>query len=122
MLSDNALTVIPFVGFLTASPDDSLTEFAVQTERFVSKKLSNKITQQLNDCLVLASMSLPDWCERLTKWCPMLFNYDLRSLYFNYTAYGTSRYVWFMFFLQFYESSLLCSPNFLNLYHNFAAR
>ncbi|XP_067942720.1 E3 ubiquitin-protein ligase HECTD1-like [Watersipora subatra] len=66
-------------------------EFDVESDKFVSKKLTNKITQQLSDCLVLASMALPDWCERLTKWCPMLFSYDLRSLYFNYTAYGTSR-------------------------------
>ena len=76
--------------YLAAISDDRI-EFGVLPEKFVSKKLTNKITQQLSDCLVLASMALPDWCERLTKWCPMLFSYDLRSLYFNYTAYGTSR-------------------------------
>ncbi|KAF6040204.1 HECTD1 [Bugula neritina] len=87
---DDVLRLLQFLYVISLETNDEAA-FAVQPEKFVSKKLTNKITQQLNDCLVLASMALPDWCERLTKWCPMLFSYDLRSLYYNYTAYGTSR-------------------------------
>ena len=43
------------------------------------------------DPLVLASNALPDWCEKLTKWCPMLFAVDTRQLYFTCTAFGSSR-------------------------------
>lgn len=42
---------------------------------------------------MLASNALPDWCEQLTKACPMLFSVDTRQLYFTCTAFGTSRYV-----------------------------
>lgn len=41
---------------------------------------------------MLASNALPDWCEQLTKACPMLFSVDTRQLYFTCTAFGTSRY------------------------------
>lgn len=63
----------------------------VPAEEFVSKKLTNKLNQQTQDPLVLASNALPDWCEQLTKACPMLFSVDTRQLYFTCTAFGTSR-------------------------------
>ncbi|RUS87649.1 hypothetical protein EGW08_004572 [Elysia chlorotica] len=63
----------------------------IPADEFISKKLTNKITQQIQDPLVLASGALPDWCEHLTRWCPMLFPFETRQLYFSCTAYGTSR-------------------------------
>ena len=65
----------------------------VSVDEFVSKKATNKLEQQTKDPLVLASNSLPDWCESITKWCPMLFPFESRKLYFTCTAFGTSRYV-----------------------------
>lgn len=61
------------------------------TGEFCSKKITNKIVQQIQDPLVLASNALPDWCEKLTKNCPMLFSFDTRQLYFSCTAFGCSR-------------------------------
>ncbi|GFO27459.1 E3 ubiquitin-protein ligase hectd1-like protein, partial [Plakobranchus ocellatus] len=63
----------------------------IPADEFISKKLTNKITQQIQDPLVLASGALPDWCEHLTRWCPMLFPFETRQLYFSCTAFGTSR-------------------------------
>ncbi|XP_012942946.1 E3 ubiquitin-protein ligase HECTD1 isoform X2 [Aplysia californica] len=63
----------------------------IPADEFVSKKITNKITQQIQDPLVLASGALPDWCEHLTRWCPMLFPFETRQLYFTCTAFGTSR-------------------------------
>lgn len=63
----------------------------VSVDEFVSKKATNKLEQQTKDPLVLASNSLPDWCESITKWCPMLFPFESRKLYFTCTAFGTSR-------------------------------
>ena len=104
LLPISSLPLLPFPSYLclvllstysqhTLCSAGNESALSVPVERFVSKKLTNKIMQQLSDCLVLTSMSLPDWCERLTKWCPMLFSHDMRSLYFSYTAFGTSRYI-----------------------------
>jgi len=65
--------------------------YHIPIDEFVSKKITNKLVQQLQDPLVLASRALPSWCEDLTYSAPMLFPFDTRNLYFNCTAYGTSR-------------------------------
>ncbi|XP_050406417.1 E3 ubiquitin-protein ligase HECTD1 isoform X3 [Patella vulgata] len=63
----------------------------IPIDEFISKKITNKVVQQIQDPLVLASHSLPEWCEHLTRWCPMVFPFDTRQLYFICTAFGTSR-------------------------------
>ena len=70
------------------------------TGEFCSKKITNKIVQQIQDPLVLASNALPDWCEKLTKNCPMLFSFDTRQLYFSCTAFGCSRYDFEILYLK----------------------
>jgi E3 ubiquitin-protein ligase HECTD1 len=93
---------------------ESSKNFFVAPDEFISKKITNKLVQQLQDPLVLASRALPAWCEDLTyrldfskiafSWifntktdfvyfssAPMLFPFDTRNLYFGCTAYGTSR-------------------------------
>ncbi|CAH1173687.1 unnamed protein product [Phaedon cochleariae] len=63
----------------------------VAPEEFASKKITNKLLQQIQDPLVLSSASLPAWCEELNHSCPFLFPFDTRQLYFNCTAFGASR-------------------------------
>lgn len=60
-------------------------------EHFTSKKITNKLLQQIQDPLVLSSSSLPAWCEELNHSCPFLFPFETRQLYFNCTAFGASR-------------------------------
>ncbi|XP_058454046.1 E3 ubiquitin-protein ligase Ufd4 isoform X2 [Malaya genurostris] len=60
-------------------------------EIFMSKKITNKLQQQIQDPLVLASGSLPKWCEDFNQGCPFLFPFETRQLYFNCTAFGASR-------------------------------
>lgn len=60
-------------------------------EIFMSKKITNKLLQQIQDPLVLSSNSLPDWCENLNQSCPFLFPFETRQLYFSCTAFGASR-------------------------------
>lgn len=57
----------------------------------MSKKITNKLQQQIQDPLVLSSDSLPAWCEDLNQSCPFLFPFETRQLYFNCTAFGASR-------------------------------
>ena len=73
------------------SLDAGIKSFHVAPDEFISKKITNKLTQQLQDPLVLASRALPSWCEDLTYSAPMLFPFDTRNLYFSCTAFGTSR-------------------------------
>jgi E3 ubiquitin-protein ligase HECTD1 len=60
-------------------------------EAFSSKRITNKLVQQIQDSLVLAASGLPDWCHELTSSCPMVFPFDTRLLYFQCTAFGASR-------------------------------
>uniref|UniRef100_A0A182VUY9 E3 ubiquitin-protein ligase n=1 Tax=Anopheles minimus TaxID=112268 RepID=A0A182VUY9_9DIPT len=60
-------------------------------EVFMSKKITNKLQQQIQDPLVLSSGSLPKWCEEYNQTCPFLFPFETRQLYFSCTAYGASR-------------------------------
>jgi hypothetical protein len=60
-------------------------------KELVSNKINNKLVQQLQDPLVLASRSLPDWCKRLINSYSFLFPFETRQLYFTTTAFGVSR-------------------------------
>uniref|UniRef100_A0A1B6DIC7 E3 ubiquitin-protein ligase n=1 Tax=Clastoptera arizonana TaxID=38151 RepID=A0A1B6DIC7_9HEMI len=60
-------------------------------EEFTSKKITNKLLQQIQDPLVLSSGALPAWCEELNHSCPFLFPFETRQLYFGCTAFGASR-------------------------------
>ncbi|XP_063603780.1 E3 ubiquitin-protein ligase HECTD1-like isoform X10 [Penaeus indicus] len=72
----------------TDSPMDTL---GVRCEEFESKKVGNKLVQQVGEAVVLACGALPSWCEDLTYATPMLFPFDTRHLYFNCTAFGPER-------------------------------
>ncbi|KAG7213737.1 hypothetical protein KM043_002970 [Ampulex compressa] len=63
----------------------------VNPEDFTSKKITNKIVQQIQDPLALAAGALPNWCEELARSCPFLLPFETRRLYFSCTAFGASR-------------------------------
>lgn len=76
--------------------DDNRTEFEPPSlidvkKEFISEKINNKLIQQLQDPLVLASRSLPDWCKNLLHSYKFLFPFETRQLYFQTTAFGVSR-------------------------------
>uniref|UniRef100_A0A336LX55 E3 ubiquitin-protein ligase n=1 Tax=Culicoides sonorensis TaxID=179676 RepID=A0A336LX55_CULSO len=66
-------------------------DLSLNPEMFMSKKVTNKLQQQIQDPLVLSSNSLPGWCENFNQGCPFLFPFETRQLYFNCTAFGASR-------------------------------
>ena len=73
-------------------PVDAETKSAAsQHELYISKKITNKLLQQIQDPLVLSSNSLPSWCEDFNQSCPFLFPFETRQVYFNCTAFGASR-------------------------------
>lgn len=71
------------------SLDDN--DWQLSAEEFTSKKITNKLLQQIQDPLVLSSGALPAWCEELNHSCPFLFPFETRQLYFSCTAFGASR-------------------------------
>lgn len=85
----NAINDDP-TSFNTSIPSDNPT-CELNPDLFLSKKLTNKLQQQIQDPLVLSSHSLPPWCENLNQSCPFLFPFETRQLYFNCTAFGASR-------------------------------
>ena len=70
----------------------------IPMEEFSSKKVTNKLTQQLSDPLVVSSGALPAWCEQLLTVCPIVVPFETRQMYFHATAFGTSRSAFFFFF------------------------
>jgi hypothetical protein len=63
----------------------------INNEIFNSKKMTNKLVQQIQDPLVLSSSALPSWCEHMNLSYSFLFPFETRHLYFNCTAFGPSR-------------------------------
>lgn len=63
----------------------------VHPDDFTSKKITNKVVQQIQDPLALAAGALPTWCEELARSCPFLLPFETRRLYFSCTAFGASR-------------------------------
>lgn len=63
----------------------------VNPDDFTSKKITNKVIQQIQDPLALAAGALPSWCEELARSCPFLLPFETRRLYFSCTAFGASR-------------------------------
>ncbi|XP_066257361.1 E3 ubiquitin-protein ligase Ufd4 isoform X1 [Euwallacea similis] len=92
---EDVLHLLRHLFVITTSDDDTLEqsmEYAdIGAELYSSKKLTNKLLQQIQDPLVLSSDSLPTWCEELNQSCPFLFPFETRQLYFNCTAFGASR-------------------------------
>nr|XP_014275679.1 E3 ubiquitin-protein ligase HECTD1 isoform X5 [Halyomorpha halys] len=71
--------------------DDFNDVVLISREDMQSKKLTNKLVQQLQEPLVLSSGALPPWCEHLCQEFPFLFPFETRHLYFTCTAFGPSR-------------------------------
>ncbi|GAM27040.1 hypothetical protein SAMD00019534_102150 [Acytostelium subglobosum LB1] len=61
-----------------------------QTE-FISQKLTAKVMRQLQDPLALCGGALPDWCKQLLTYCPFLFPFECKRLFFYSTSFGIAR-------------------------------
>lgn len=77
--------------YITGTADQEGDGLLVPMDSYQSKKVTNKLVQQIQDSLVLSANALPDWCHELTSSCPMLFPFETRLLYFQCTAFGASR-------------------------------
>ncbi|XP_046612689.1 E3 ubiquitin-protein ligase HECTD1 isoform X5 [Neodiprion virginianus] len=75
----------------TIMDDSSPESYWVNPDDFTSKKITNKVVQQIQDPLALAAGALPSWCEELARSCPFLLPFETRRLYFSCTAFGASR-------------------------------
>lgn len=99
---EDVLQLLRHVFVLTTNRDDGATSieqeesndsttYWLHPDDFTSKKITNKIVQQIQDPLALAAGALPNWCEELARSCPFLLPFETRRLYFSCTAFGASR-------------------------------
>lgn len=83
--------MVYFKFFLNQDQVTAGLDFSELKKEFVSEKINNKLVQQLQEPLVLASRSLPDWCKHMLTTYKFLFPFETRQLYFTTTAFGVSR-------------------------------
>ncbi|XP_028141816.2 E3 ubiquitin-protein ligase HECTD1 isoform X2 [Diabrotica virgifera virgifera] len=91
---EDVLQLLRHLFVITTSKENDLKILEnadIPADEYSSKKITNKLLQQIQDPLVLSSSSLPAWCEELNHSCPFLFPFETRQLYFNCTAFGASR-------------------------------
>ena len=79
------------VSYFSCTNTEGDTGFDVSLEEFHSKKLMNKLMQQIHEPVVLSSSALPEWCYTLTVYHALLFPFEIREVFFASTALGMSR-------------------------------
>mmetsp|Transcript_4897 Transcript_4897/g.5952 ORF Transcript_4897/g.5952 Transcript_4897/m.5952 type:complete len:1457 (-) Transcript_4897:33-4403(-) len=57
----------------------------------IANKITLKLSQQLQDTLMLCCGELPPWCEFVARCCPFLLPFDIRRQYFTCTRLGIAR-------------------------------
>lgn len=57
----------------------------------ISNKITLKLSQQLQDTLLLCCGELPPWCSFITNYCSFLIPFDIRRQYFICTQLGIAR-------------------------------
>jgi E3 ubiquitin-protein ligase HECTD1 len=92
---DDILRLLKLLYAIACNPDEiedgKPLEFEIALSEFHSKKLSNKMLQQIQDPLVLTSHALPEWFEILAVNCKSLFPFSTRRQFFCATTFGISR-------------------------------
>ncbi|CAK9301924.1 unnamed protein product [Gordionus sp. m RMFG-2023] len=84
----NKYPIQPLEGF-TFNDEDRDT--SLLHNLFCSKKLTNKLIQQIHSPLALATNSLPNWCQHLYTNYRMIFPFNIRSLFFYASKLGITR-------------------------------
>jgi len=64
---------------------------ALAWDTYVCTKLSTKLTQQMQEILIMCSGSMPKWCGQLAAACPFVFPFESRRRLFYCTALGMPR-------------------------------
>lgn len=62
-------------------------------EKFMNWKLTVKLNRQLEEPLIIASGTLPNWSILLTKGYPFIFPLDTRMVFLQSTSFGYSRLI-----------------------------
>lgn len=65
----------------------------VQSDDFVSGRLTQKLLRQIRDPLALSSGALPDWCLGLSRHLAPLFSFESRLELLKAQAFGPARLV-----------------------------
>ncbi|EIW79108.1 hypothetical protein CONPUDRAFT_59237 [Coniophora puteana RWD-64-598 SS2] len=74
-------------------PTKPLDQRALDENAFINKKLSAKLTRQLEEPMIVASSCLPDWALDLPQNFPFLFPFATRYNYLQSTSFGYARLI-----------------------------
>lgn len=66
---------------------------ALQTEKFRNWNLTVKLNRQLEELLIVASGTLPNWCVRVAKDFPFILPLETKILFLQSTSFGYSRLI-----------------------------
>lgn len=86
---DDVLKLLKVLYQLSFAGSEAIDEVLI--DDFHSKKIINKLGQQLQDSVVVASGCLPPWCDHFSCHCPIILPLDTRLSFFHATAFGTAR-------------------------------
>lgn len=66
---------------------------AILTEKFRNWNLTVKLNKQLEELLIVASGTLPNWCVRVAKDFPFILPLETKILFLQSTSFGYSRLI-----------------------------
>ncbi|XP_065564117.1 E3 ubiquitin-protein ligase HECTD1-like isoform X3 [Artemia franciscana] len=90
-MPSDLMSVVTVLQQLYILSNEEIHELGVGADDFGSKRLCNKLSQQLSDSIAVAANALPMWCSKFITMCPPLLPLETRQAFFCATAFGTSR-------------------------------
>lgn len=76
-----------------AAARELVSSGGVREECWVIKPLSERMAQELQDPVALATQQLPGWCDQLLRYSPFLLQFRVRKEYFHLSSFGLGRAV-----------------------------
>ncbi|EWM23921.1 ubiquitin-protein ligase, partial [Nannochloropsis gaditana] len=76
-----------------AAARELVSSGGVREECWVIKPLSERMAQELQDPVALATQQLPGWCDQLLRYGPFLLQFRVRKEYFHLSSFGLGRAV-----------------------------
>jgi hypothetical protein len=92
-LDEICIQCLEIVEFLAEvdSRRDSQKQESMDSTLFVNQGLSRKLTEQLENPLIVVGGAVPSWCLELPSFSPHVFTYASRKMLMDRVAFGISR-------------------------------
>lgn len=85
------LEIIRLLSEVSDNPAEPKDKKGSSTTIFENAGLSKKLTEQLEDPLVVVGGAIPEWCFVAPSFAPRAFSYESRQILLQHAAFGVSR-------------------------------